>query len=487
MNVDKKELEEKADLLEKKAKEEMENKNYLLALSMLSEAKEISTNLGFKGQVNSIEKKMVQIKNIMRFHEIEIEDTPREEMIELETEGNKLLADAEKDMEMRNLNSALKAYENAYTIFEKLNYDFQCQIIYGKIRIIKAQIDQEEPKQIETKNVDRENAKGKENIISPRERGVFTMELEHNEIKELKYAQQEKLRLEKEIQKLSEKKKDLDNRENELRKVIEEKNLYELLSEEDASVKHSIEKSNNIDETRREELEEAERRRAIIRKKMEKEKEAKRIEKERLERIQKQENIRKNKNQEEEERLYFSAQKEKEYNELKKKAEIALDKGRYHLDKREFKDAKRWYHKAIDHLKTLGWFDQVEIIYKEIKNIEKYETEHLKEEKEVVRFQESREKEFQRRIEEVKSEKERQKKERQATLSVLPPEIKNKLNKAELALEKAERESARGQIDRAIGRYQFALSLFKSISNEKYDFSKQISEIKLKISDLNNK
>ncbi len=486
MTVDKKDLEEKADALERRAKGEMDDKNYLLALSLLSEARQISSELGFMGQVKSIEKKIAQIKSIMKFHDVELEDTPEKEMIELELEGNTLMSEAGRYMEYRNLPSALKAYEKAYSIFEKLNYDFQCQKIYGKIRLIKSQIQDEEPEQEQSKPEEKE--RDKETIRPPRERGVFTMESEFNELEELRYVEQEKARIETEILKISQKKEDLEKREKELREIIKEKKLDEIFLDQDEASGNSIpEDPNKVDAERLAEITEAERRRKIIREKMEQEKEKKRIEEERIEKIKKQEEARRNKLQEEEESLKAITEKQTETQELKKKAEIALGKGKNFLDKKMYKEAKSFYHEAINYLKTLGWFDQVEILYNEIKNIEKYEIEHLKEEEYKTNTQNAREEEFQERIKEVKAEKKKEEQERLAKASMMPPELKIKVNKALLALEKAEQEESEGQIGKAIGRYQFALNIYKSISTGQYDFNQQISEIEAKIEKLKSK
>ncbi|MHA1724299.1 MAG: hypothetical protein ACTSXH_05590 [Promethearchaeota archaeon] len=483
MTIDKKELEEKADSLERKAREEMEKKNYLLALSLFEEAKKINADLGFKGQVSSIEKKIMQIKNILRYHDIEIKTTPQKEIVELEIEGNSLLNEAAKFMEEKNFYDALKTYEKAYSIFEKLDYKFQSQKVLDKINLLKAQLKEEKVSRTSPPPIE---AGIKQKIKSPRERGIVPLEIEANELKELKYIEQEKNRIEKEIQKLIEKKNELEVREQEIKKIIEEKNLTFNKSEKlEKSTKKPLSIQEPIDEERKKELEEAEQKRRVILEKL-KEEEKRIQEKERLERLKQAESKRLEKLREEEKLLKSMKQKEDEMNQLKNEAEKALERGRALLDDKKFKEAKKAYHEAIKCLKTLGWFDQVEILYNEIKNIEKYETEYLKQVKSEAQMREERELEFQKRLEEMKSQKENEERAKLLEMSSLPIEVKNKINKANLAIEKGEQEEAAGQIEKAMGRYQFALSLFKSISHPNHDFSKNIAEIETKISKLNS-
>ncbi|MHA1803164.1 MAG: hypothetical protein ACTSU4_01380 [Promethearchaeota archaeon] len=482
MTIDKKELEEKADSLERKAREEMEKKNYLLALSLFEEAKKISADLGFKGQVSSIEKKIMQIKNILRYHDIEIKTTPQKELVDLEIEGNSLLHEAAKYMEEKKYFDALKTYERAYSIFEKLDYKFQSQKVLEKIKLLKAQLKEEKASITPPHPVE---IGIKDKIKSPRERGVVPLEIEANEIKELKYIEQEKNRIEKEIQKLIEKKNELKKREQDLKKIIEEKNLSFNESEKlDKSTKKQLIIQEQIDEKRKKELEEAGQKRRKILEKLKKEEEKRIQEKERLERLKQAELKRLEKLREEEELLKSMKEKEEKKNQLKKEAETALERGRAFLDKKKFKEAKKAYHEAINRLKTLGWFDQVEILYNEIKNIEKYETEYLKQVKYEAQIREERELEFQKRLEEMRIQKEEEERAKLLEMNSLPIEIKNKINKANLAIEKGEQEEAAGEIEKALGRYQFALSLFKSISLPNHDFSKNIAEIETKISKI---
>jgi len=61
------ELEKKAEELEKNSKEEFNNKKFVLAISLLEEAKEIYSTLGFQGKIGMINKRIAQMKNLIRF------------------------------------------------------------------------------------------------------------------------------------------------------------------------------------------------------------------------------------------------------------------------------------------------------------------------------------------------------------------------------------------------------------------------------------
>ncbi|MFX1501632.1 MAG: hypothetical protein ACFFDH_11770, partial [Promethearchaeota archaeon] len=61
------ELEREAERLEKKSKEEFQKKNYVSAISLLEESKEIYSKLGYQGKIGMIEKRIFQIKNLVKF------------------------------------------------------------------------------------------------------------------------------------------------------------------------------------------------------------------------------------------------------------------------------------------------------------------------------------------------------------------------------------------------------------------------------------
>lgn len=61
------ELEKKAENLEKQSKEDFTKKNYTSAIILLEEAKEIYSKLGYQGKMGMINKRIAQLKNLMKF------------------------------------------------------------------------------------------------------------------------------------------------------------------------------------------------------------------------------------------------------------------------------------------------------------------------------------------------------------------------------------------------------------------------------------
>lgn len=61
------ELEKSAETLEKQSKEEFNKKSFVLAITLLEEAKEIYSKLGYQGKINMINKRIAQLKNLVKF------------------------------------------------------------------------------------------------------------------------------------------------------------------------------------------------------------------------------------------------------------------------------------------------------------------------------------------------------------------------------------------------------------------------------------
>ncbi|UCD02491.1 MAG: hypothetical protein JSV23_05630 [Promethearchaeota archaeon] len=61
------ELEKKAEELEKNSKEEFNNKNFIIAINLLEEAKQIYSQLRFQGKVGMINQRIARLKNLVRF------------------------------------------------------------------------------------------------------------------------------------------------------------------------------------------------------------------------------------------------------------------------------------------------------------------------------------------------------------------------------------------------------------------------------------
>jgi len=61
------ELEKEAENLERQSKEEFNNKNFISAISLLEETKEIYSKLGFQGKIRMITQRIAQLKNLIKY------------------------------------------------------------------------------------------------------------------------------------------------------------------------------------------------------------------------------------------------------------------------------------------------------------------------------------------------------------------------------------------------------------------------------------
>ena len=199
--------------------------------------------------------------------------------------------------------------------------------------------------------------------------------------------------------------------------------------------------------------------------------------------IKEREDIKKKKVQRSEQEFKVAAENEKKKQVSIKDAEIAMDRAKMAIDNKEFKEAKAFYKEAIDIFKTLGWFDQVEILYREIKHVEIYKEEYLK--KKILEAQkQQKEEQFQKRVDALLEEKKQKDELRSAKFKKIPSDIKNTIDKVNLLIEKAEKEVNANIYQRALNRYQYILELYKSIPPEKFDLTSEKLEIKKKIDDL---
>ena len=60
------ELEKEAESLEKQSKVEFNRKNFILAITLLEEAKEIYKKLGFQGKIGMITQRVARLKNLIK-------------------------------------------------------------------------------------------------------------------------------------------------------------------------------------------------------------------------------------------------------------------------------------------------------------------------------------------------------------------------------------------------------------------------------------
>ena len=89
------ELEKEAESLETQSKEEFNRKNFIKAISLLVEAKEIYKKLGYNGKIGMLDKRISQLKNLDKF---ETQDTieKKKSEIEFQQRVNKVLGERER-------------------------------------------------------------------------------------------------------------------------------------------------------------------------------------------------------------------------------------------------------------------------------------------------------------------------------------------------------------------------------------------------------
>ena len=188
-----------------------------------------------------------------------------------------------------------------------------------------------------------------------------------------------------------------------------------------------------------------------------------------------------------EEEQKASSKKDEEKEISIKNAEVAMDQAKTAIDSGEFNKARDFYKEAIDMFKGLGWYDQVGILYNEIKNLDKYKTDYLKKKTYESRKKQQTEEYLQKRTEALIQEKKQKEALKLASMQGLPPDIKNVIEKVKMLKEKAEKEEKASKYERALNRYQYILELYSSIPPDKLELTSEKIEIKKRIDDLKSK
>ncbi|MEE9377911.1 MAG: hypothetical protein V3V33_07735 [Candidatus Lokiarchaeia archaeon] len=171
------------------------------------------------------------------------------------------------------------------------------------------------------------------------------------------------------------------------------------------------------------------------------------------------------------------------FDELEKEAENLENQSKEEFNRRNFVSSISLLEEAKEIYAKLGYQGKIGMINKRIfqlKNLVKFEKQDT-----VVKTKS--EVEFQKRVDKVLGEKERYNSRRLAEQKALPPEMKKKLEKINLLVEKAEKEEKLGKYTRVLGRYEYLLELYKSIPNEIINFSKEIYDTEKKISEMREK
>jgi len=165
------------------------------------------------------------------------------------------------------------------------------------------------------------------------------------------------------------------------------------------------------------------------------------------------------------------------FDELEKEAENLEKQSKEEFNKKSYISAISLLEEAKDIYSKLGYQGKIGMIDKrvaQLKNLVKFE-------KKDTMVKTKGELEFQKRVDKVLGEKEKYNSTKLAEEKALTPEIKQKLAKINLVIEKIKKEEELEKYTRVIGRYEYLLELYKSVPKDIINFSKEIYETEKKI------
>jgi hypothetical protein len=171
------------------------------------------------------------------------------------------------------------------------------------------------------------------------------------------------------------------------------------------------------------------------------------------------------------------------FDELEKEAETLENRSKEEFNKKNFVAAISLLEESKEIYLKLGYHGKIGMIDKRIfqlRNLVKYE-------KQDTFVLTKSEVDFQKRAEKVIQEKKKYEDLKLAEQKALSPDMKQKLEKIDLLLNKAEKEEKSGKNSRVLGRYEYVLELYKSIPKEIVNFSKEIYELEKKIAIIREK
>ena len=449
-----------AEELEKESKNEIKNKKYNAAISLLLNAKDIYARLGLTGQVGILLKEIVRLKNLekeepkpasLKKEELKPIVLKKEELKStsptiditppidtkiimeingkdvLESKGTQLLEEARYLALNNELNESIKIYNEAYDIFKKINHTYECKQILWQINEIK------------------EYQKwGK----SRKAKGI---QVPVKDIISLAAAEKRRLWIQNQLQKGNRAGSVQTDESKTKAKEKKETKSYKLFEQR----------------IKKEKLEE-ERRTAELKLLKEQQEQRKQITGEREEKIRK-----------------LREQKQTE-DTLRKIAEDFLDIAKKSVQRRVYDEAKLNYEKAIEIFTGLGWSSQVKVLKQELWNVDRYKKEHEEKVESYALSRQKSEEEFQKRVKTMKSDYIKYQDRVVEQMRDLPSEVKAKLEKIDLLKEKAAKEESLNKLGRVLERYKYILKLYLSIPKETIDLTDEVSNIKQKISQLEN-
>jgi len=447
-NRDAEQLKE-AEELEVQSKIATRDNNYGLAIETLMKAKDIYTKIGLTGQVSIIIKEIVRLKNLTRNRDASLTLSKEESAATEEHSQFKVSLDKLKEIKSENTSiseangyrileaarklaledkyeEAMKLYNEAYSLFKHLNYDYECKQILLQINDIR---DYQRWAQL---------------------RKTKGIQLNLRDIVALSSAEKRRQKIQEGLG---------------VKKVPTE--LYETKSKkptEPKKITHKLFEQMKVSEEREEQLKEKTSSIAI-----------------------EQQELRKMKMREKQEKIQMLREKKKQENELINKGQELLEMGNQKFKQKDYDEAKNLYNQAIGLFTQLGWHDQITILKKELHNIDLYKKEEELKLKKASLNKIKGEQDFQKKVSEVLNEKQKlqeRKIERQRALS---PDIKSKLEKIELASAKADKEESMNKFSRVLSRYEYILSVYNSIPQDIIDLSEEIANVEEKILSLKAK
>lgn len=427
-----------AEGYEKLSKIEVKRQNYEEAISLLLQAKAKYEEAGLTGQVSILIKKIANLKNLISISPIKAvissEDKIKLEVNHkenLEERGIEALEKAYESASNGELEKAIEIYNEAYNVYKKLNYDYECKQILWQINEIKEHQKWNKAGKVNIKNLplkdiislsqaEKRRSKIQEKLAAPKEKVISKPQKEVSPISiSEKTTGPKKPKLLQQIQELEKKEQLRKEKEEEVRKEVQDIRLQKIKAKQ--------------------------------------------------------------------EKLLAIQQQQKAEEELTNQANSYLDQANRHIKEKKYDKAKELYSQSIKIFTNLGWNDQLRTLNQELRNIELYKKEDARKEYLAQQRKIQSEQKFQKRVSTVIDEKERFLGKKGTGETVLPPEIKLKLEKARFTKEKAEKEEKIANLGRALARYKYVLELYESIPPEYLDISEEITFIKQKISEIKEK
>ena len=438
-----------AEELEKQSKIAIRDRNYGLAIQVLMNAKDNYSKIGLTGQVSIIIKEIVRLKNLTRDGNLsltlskekkevpkersqfkisldKIKETKPEDTSISEANGNQILENARTLALEDKYEEAMKLYNEAYSLFKHLNYEYECKQILWQLNEIR---DYQRWAQLR-------KSKG--------------IKLNLKDIVALASAERRRQKIQKGLG---------------VRKTpIEIAGAKPKKSSEPVKTTHKLFEQMKVNEQREENLKKQTNSIAI-----------------------EQQEQRKLKSKEHIDKIQLFREKKKQEDELINKGQEILEMGNQKLKQKDYNAAKVLYTQAIELFTQLGWHHQITILKKELYNIDLYKKEEELKQEKASYSKIKEEQDFQKRVSKVLDEKQKHQAKQQERRRAVSPEIRSKLEKVELVRAKADKEESINRFSRVLARYKYILSLYNSIPKDTIDLSEQISEVEQKILDLKAK